>query len=192
MATNLTKIPKPLVLRLRMTEARTKLVREILTDMIKLRLQQITQANGYLTDYGLKVHHGQAIIAEPELGSLNFWDNAVTAVKAGSGLQENTLSLVIHAYDKRDEADLQDGQNPDELIPPLVNVASDLERAMLRNHVTGAYDPEFDGIAKSCTFLGSQIVTGLFGALWLEAETSFSLVYNTRLGDPFQQTAIAQ
>lgn len=159
-------------------------------DMVKLRLQTIMKANGYLTDFGLKVHRGQVIVAEPEVPSLNFWDVDETPAKAGSGLQENTLTLIVASYDKVADENLADDENPDELCQPAVDILSDVELAMYRHRVTGEPDPTFEGLAKSLTLTGKNYVTGLQGALWIQTVSSFALVYNTRLGNPYQQTAI--
>ena len=191
MATNVTLKPKPLILRLSLPEIQTEYVRKRLVTMAGLRLKRIQMANGYLTDFGLKVHRGQVIVAEPETPSVNFWDVDETPVKSGSSLQENTLTLVVATYDKVAEEDLTDDDNPDELCEPAVNVLIDIERAMYHNHVTLAPDPTFDGMAKSLTLTGKNYVTGLQGALWIQTVSTFALVYNTRLGDPYQQTAIS-
>lgn len=190
MATNVVVKPKPLVLRLAMTEARTTLVRTRLMDMVMLRLQTITQANGFLTDFGLNVHRGMLIVAEPVVPCLNFWDNDETPVKVGSSLQENTLNLIVASYDKVEEEDMADDDNPDELCQPCVDILADVEVALYRHHITREPDPTFEGMAKSLTLASKNYVTGLQGALWLQTVSSYVLVYNTRLGDPYQQTAL--
>lgn len=160
-------------------------------DMVRLRLQRIKKSNGYLTDFGLKVHRGQLIVGEPEPGSINFWDTAVIPTKAGSSLQDNALSLTVASYDKRETEDLADDENPDELCTPAANILADIEFAMAHHHVSGEEDPTFDKLAESLAYGGSQWVTGLVPELWIQTVSTFVLTYNTRIGDPFQQVAAA-
>lgn len=181
--------PKPLILRLSLPEIRTKLVRTRLIDMVKLRLQTITQANGFLTDFGANVHRGMLIVAEPVVPCLNFWDTDESAIKAGSSMQEKTLSLIVASYDKIEEVDMADENNPDELCQPAVDILADVEIAVYRHHVSKLPDPTFEGLAKSLTLTDKNYVTGLQGAIWIQTVSTFVIVFNTRLGDPYQQTA---
>ena len=188
MAENIVFKPRPLVLRLRMTEARTDLVRERLMSMVKLRLQEIRAANGYLTEFGATVHRGMLIVAEPDpIPCINFWDTDQSSSK-GYGVQDNTLSVIVATYDKL----ASDGdENPDELVTPAVKVLADVERAMQYNHVTKQYDPFFDGMVQRLGYDSSEHVSGLQPELWIQTASRFTFVYQTRLGDPFQQVAAA-
>src|ERR1051325_9093420 len=103
---------KPGAFALAFPQLRTTLVRERLMAMVKLRLQQIQVANGYLTDFGLKVHRGQLIVAEPEPESINFWDPSEDNRPVGSALQENALVLVVATYDKKESVG---DENPEDV-----------------------------------------------------------------------------
>lgn len=176
---------KPVRYRLAFPELRTALVRERLMAMVKLRLQQIRMANGYLTDFGVNVHRGMLIVAEPDVPCINFWDTDESNIKGEYGLQVNTLTVIVATYDK---TEFESG-NPDELCPPAVNVLKDIEIAMQRNHITDTFDPGFDGMVQQCSYTGSQHVSGLQPELWIQTVSTFTLIYTTRVGDPYQQTA---
>ena len=187
MAENIVFKPRPLVLRLVMTEARTDLVRERLMAFVKLRLQQIRTANGYLTEFGATVHRGMLLAFAPDpIPCINFWDTDQSNARSGYGLQENTLSVIVATYDKL----MSDGdENPDEVVTPAVKVIADVERAMQHDHVTKDYDPFFDGMVQRLGYDSSEHVSGLQPELWIQTASRFTFVYQTRLGDPFQQVA---
>lgn len=180
--------PQPLIFRLAVPEVRVDLVRERLMSVVMMRLQKITKANGYLTDFGAKVYRGLVINAEPETPSINFWDTDETSIKVGSALQENTLTIHVATYDK-DTTLGDDAVNPSGLCTPAVNIIADIEQAMVLDHVTGIKDPTLGGLAKNLTYTGSNYVTGLQPELWIQTVSTFTLIYNTRIGDPFQQVA---
>lgn len=181
--------PKPLVFSLQLILPRTNLVRERIIAVVRARLAQIRQANGYLTEI-TEVHRGALIVAEPDpLPYLNFWDTDQTVVRTGSDLQENALTLVVATYDKVEDAAVDDGRNPDELCAPAVYTLADIEHAVLHDPATGKVDTTLGGLAESCAYQSGTYVTGLVGALWIQTESRFEIRYMTRIGDPFQQVA---
>jgi hypothetical protein len=188
-ATNVILKPHPLVFRLSLPEIVGTLVRQRITDVIHLRLQQITQANGYLTDFGLRVHHGMLIVAEPENPCLNFWDADESSVRLTYGLQQNTLSLVVASYEKINTEAMADDQNPDELSTPAVKILKDVERAMFASAVTQQVDLSLEGLATNLSLESSQHVAGLNPEIWIQTVSNFTVLYNTRVGNPYQQSA---
>jgi hypothetical protein len=188
-ATNIIFKPQPLLFRISLQEVVGSLVRQRITDVIKLRLQQITQANGYLTDFGLNVHHGMLIIAEPPTPSLNYWDADEDTVRLQYGLQANTLSLVVASYEKIETEAMADDQNPDELSTPAVKILKDVERAVFESHVTNRVDLSLEGLATNLSLDSSQHVAGLNPEIWIQTISNFTVLYNTRVGNPYQQSA---
>ncbi len=179
--------PKPLIFRVQFPTIRGSLVRERITDCIKLRLQKITVANGYLSNFGSNVHHGMLIIAEPPSPSLNFWDADEDSVRVDYEKQQNILRVVVASYEKIETEDMADDQNPDELTVPAVHALKDIEYAMMRSHRNGEKDLTLEGLVANLTLDSSQHVAGLNPEIWIQTVSNFTMTYNTLVGDPYQQ-----
>ena len=162
-------------------------IREQIIAEVKVRLQQITTANGYKTNIGVVVTEGMLIDGDPPVyPSINFWDGDETA-EAAYSMVHRRLQLTVEGYDKPSPSVADDDLTPDMLTAVARNMVVDVDRALWLDHVTGRSDPTLGGLAAGIAFVQSQPSISHRPVRWIGSTSLWEITYKTRAGNPYAQ-----